>query len=131
MQKRDNPHKAGALMSMKRDRLRRRRWPDKKAVSQDGEERTGKQPNEGKMINPLFIKTNLFKPGVRRGGLFSAEMGAKSRKQEAGSREEETGKGKGKGKGEQGGERQATPGQKNPAEAGFMILRRPFSIRTD
>ncbi|WP_123709997.1 hypothetical protein [Raoultella terrigena] len=81
MQKRDNPHKAGALMSMKRDRLRRRRWPDKKAVSQDGEERTGKRPNEGKMINPLFIKTNLFKPGVRRGGLFSAEMGAKSRKQ--------------------------------------------------
>ena len=126
MQKRDNPHKAGALMSMKRDRLRRRRWPDKKAVSQDGEERTGKLPNEGKMINPLFIKTNLFKPGVRRGGLFSAEMGAKSRKQEA-----ETGKGKGKGKREQGGERQATPGQKNPAEAGFMILRRPFSIRTD
>ncbi|WP_165973088.1 hypothetical protein [Raoultella ornithinolytica] len=105
MQKRDNPHKAGALMSMKRDRLRRRRWPDKKAVSQDGEERTGKLPNEGKMINPLFIKTNLFKPGVRRGGLFSAEMGAKSRKQEAGSRKQESEKRKrererGKGKGE-------------------------------
>ncbi|MEX0564706.1 hypothetical protein AB3X30_13735 [Raoultella terrigena] len=129
MQKRDNPHKAGALMSMKRDRLRRRRWPDKKAVSQDGEERTGKQPNEGKMINPLFIKTNLFKPGVRRGGLFSAEMGAKSRKQEAEKRKRA--RERGRGKGEQGGERQATPGQKNPAEAGFMILRRPFSIRTD
>ncbi|WP_241722469.1 hypothetical protein [Raoultella sp. HC6] len=56
MQKRDNPHKPGALISMKRDRLRRRRWPDKKAVSQDGEQSTGKRLNEDRIVNPLFIK---------------------------------------------------------------------------
>ncbi|WP_159943627.1 MULTISPECIES: hypothetical protein [unclassified Raoultella] len=76
-------------MSMKRDRLRRRRWPDKKAISQDGEERTGKRPNEGGIVNPLFIKTNLFISGVRRGGLFSPKMGAISRKQEAEKRKRE------------------------------------------
>jgi hypothetical protein len=41
----------------------------------------------------LFIKSNLFKPDVRHGGLFSPEMGAESRKQKAESRVEETGNG--------------------------------------
>jgi hypothetical protein len=46
------------------------------------------------MVNLLFINTNLFTPDVRRGGLFSPEMGAGSRKQKAESRVEETGNGK-------------------------------------
>ncbi|MCI1034391.1 hypothetical protein [Raoultella terrigena] len=123
MQKRDNPHKPGALMSMKRDRLRRRRWPDKKAVSQDGEQRTGKRLNENRIVNPLFIKINLFKYGVRRGGQFSPEMGAGSRGRRRGNGKRETESRKAKG-----GPRQD---KKNPAEAGFMIPGLPFSIRTD
>lgn len=89
MQKRDNPHKPGALISMKRDRLRRRRWPDKKAVSQDGEQRTGKRLNEDRIVNSLFIK--LIYLNMASGAAVSS---VRKWEQEAEEEEEETGNGK-------------------------------------
>lgn len=124
MQKRDNPHKPGALMSMKRDRLRRRRWPDKKAVSQDGEQRTGKRLNEDRILNPLFIKIIYL-------NMASGAAVSSVRKWEQEAEEEEA-----TGNGERGTESRKAKGgprqdKKNPAEAGFMIPGLPFSIRTD